>query len=866
MGGPAAESPVLRQFLEAKAGHPGSVLVFRLGDFFETFQEDAEVASRVCGLTLTSRDFGRAGRFPMAGFPAHAAEGYLGKLLKAGHTVAVCDQVEAAGEGKKLLRREVVRVLTPGTVLEGQLLDPTRANHLAAMAEADGCVGLAVFEVTTGRIDLLEMEPGETGALPELLAGIAPAEVLLADGGDEGEADAFPALRGGGWRLARLEPWRFSSERGRQRLMHVLGVESLRGFDCEDMGAALGAAGAALDYLHQNRVELPPEVIRVRRLRLGSAMHLDPPTLANLEVTDSLGGPGRGLLGLVDRTRTAMGARSLRAWLIAPLTDVEAIRRRLDAVETLSAGAEPGATLAAGLGRVRDLERLVTRTAQGRAAPRDLGAIRDSLPPLEDLAGALRAAAALELVAAGEAITGEENLRALLDSALEADLPAAPGEGPCVRPGYDAQLDELRGGIRDAQDWIGGLEAAERAATGIRSLRVGFNRVFGYYIEVSHANHEAVPAHYVRRQTLAGAERYVTPELKQRESTVLGGEAAIVAREREVLAALSAAVAARAPSLLASAEAVGRVDALQSVAEVARELGWVKPEVDYGYAIEVEGGRHPLVEASRGTGRFVPNDTSLHRDSRLMLLTGPNMAGKSTYLRQVGLLVLLAQVGSFVPAGSARVGVVDRIFTRVGAHDAIAQGLSTFMVEMVETANILSNATPRSLVIVDEIGRGTSTYDGMSIAQAVVEELHDSPRLGCKTIFATHFHELTALETRLDALRNHRMEVSEEGGRVTFLHRVVPGGADRSYGIHVAEIAGLPRHVTARAREILDELEQARPLGAASTSPGQLALPLVETDAVKRALRGLEIETLSPLEALNRLAELKALSAETPTR
>ncbi|HEV3231536.1 MAG TPA: DNA mismatch repair protein MutS [Candidatus Dormibacteraeota bacterium] len=879
--GTPAQSPVLRQYLEAKGEHPDAILLFRLGDFYETFQEDAEVAAGLLGITLTSRDFGRAGRHPMAGFPAHAAEGYIARLLAGGQRVAICDQMEdAAGatghnppeqspRGPRLVRREVVRVLTPGTLVEAQLLEPGRENPLLAIARAGEVFGLAAVEVSTGRLELSEV-PARPGALEEILNRLAPSELLVAD--EEDGETATPE----GWSVARLEPWRFEAERGRRRALEALRVRSLRGFDCDDLGPALGALGAALDYLQRNRVSLPPEVIRLRRSRPGGAMHLDAATVANLELVQGLGGTGRGLLGLLDRTRTPMGARCLRAWLLAPLLEVAAIDRRAGAVAELVERPELREGLEGCLRRVRDLERLTTRTAQGHAAPRDLGAIRESLPALDDLRAALAGASAHALVAARERVEPEAELQALLAGALEDSPPAAAADGGAIRAGFDPRLDALRGGIQEAQAWIAGLEARERAATGVRGLKVGFNRVFGYYIEVGNANRLPLPEHYQRKQTLAGAERYITPELKERESVVLNGEQAILAREREVLADLARAVAARAPTLLRGAEAVGELDALAALAAVAVERGWVRAEVDGGYGLAIRGGRHPLVEAALPAGTFVPNDTLLDAGTRLMLLTGPNMAGKSTYLRQVGLLVLMAQVGSFIPADAARIGVADRIFTRVGAQDAIAQGLSTFMVEMVETANILNHAGPRSLVVIDEIGRGTSTYDGMSIAQAVLEHLHDAPGLrpqesgfvgapgGCRTLFATHFHELTALSRRLPGLANHRVEVSEAGGGVTFLHRIVTGGADRSYGIHVAEIAGLPAALTARAREILAGLERARPLAepTAAAAEAQLALPIEVEHPVVRELAGLDIETMSPLEALNRLARLKALGAE----
>jgi DNA mismatch repair protein MutS len=854
------QSPVLQQYLAAKAEHPDAVLLFRLGDFFETFQEDAEIAHQVLGITLTSRDFGRAGRHPMAGFPQHAAESYIARMLAAGHKVAVCDQVEEASAAKGLVRREVVRVLTPGTVVEGALLDPSRENPLVALAWDEQSIGIALLEVSTGRIELTELPLARLALLSEVLARISPSEVLVAD---EGES-AVAAWRSGGsepWNLTSLEGWRFEATRGRQRALETLGVSSLQGFDCDDLAPALGALGAAFDYLARNRLRLPKEVIRLRRVRIESNMHLDAPTIANLELVESMGGGGHGLLGQLDRTRSPMGARRLRGWLLAPLVDVDAIEGRLVAVETLAADANLRTALVHELRHVRDLERLTTRTAQGRSAPRDLGAIRDSLPALQALSELLVGASGEALAGPREGIRPEPALADKMASALEDTLPANTSDGGIIRTAYDARLDELRSAIHDAQAWIAGLEQREREASGIKGLKVGFNRVFGYYLEISNANRLPVPERYQRKQTLAGAERYVTPELKDKESVVLNGEQAIFAREREVFIELCGEVSRSAAALLRSSEAIGELDAMVSLALAAIEHGWVRPVVFDGYEIEIRGGRHPLVEAALGAGNFVANDLDLDEDGRLLLLTGPNMAGKSTFLRQCGILVLLAQVGSFVPAASARVGIVDRVFTRVGAHDSIAAGLSTFMVEMVETANILHHATRRSLLVIDEIGRGTSTYDGISIAQAVVEQIHDGSTLGCKTLFATHFHELTALAETLPGLRNHRVEVSEVGGHVTFLHRIVPGGADRSYGIHVAEIAGLPRKVTARAREILGALEEARPLTGATGVRDQLSLPIAVTHPVIRELAEIEIENLSPLEALNQLARLKSLGA-----
>ncbi len=579
-------------------------------------------------------------------------------------------------------------------------------------------------------------------------------------------------------------------------------------------------------------------------------MQLDAATIRNLELA--------GLLRLVDRTCTPIGARRLRRWLWSPLRDVETIELRLSAVAELAdAGGELRRGLRAALREVGDLERLVSRAAQGLAYPRELVALRRSLEALPAVVEAAAGAGSLLLRELAGAIRPHPDLAAELARALVEDPPALMREGGAIRPGYDAELDRVQEASRSAREWISGLEQAERERTGIRTLKVGYNRVFGYYIEVSHANQSLVPADYVRKQTLTGGERYLTPELKEREAIVLNALQDRVARELEVLRELQAKVGAAAPGLLACAEAIGELDALASLAEAGRDLRWVRPEVSAGLRLLIEAGRHPTVEAAVGFERFVANDTVLDPDlEQIVVLTGPNMAGKSTYLRQVALIVLLAQCGSLVPATAASIGVADRIFTRVGAHDDLAAGMSTFMVEMTETANILNHATRSSLVVLDEVGRGTSTYDGVSIAQAVVEHLHDSPRLGCRTLFATHYHEMTALADRLPRVRNERVEVAEEGGGIRFLHRVVPGGADRSYGIHVAALAGLPPALIARAREVLGELERQRPL---EPTEQQLGLPLVAPeDDLRQELSGIELDRLSPLEALQKLYELRA--------
>jgi DNA mismatch repair protein MutS len=810
----------MKQYWAAKLRHPDAIMLFRLGDFYEIFFDDAVEAAPIMGVTLTSRPL-KEGRQPMCGVPHHSWQGYVGKLLRAGKKVVICDQVEEA-TGHKLVHREITRVLTPGTVVDDAYLEPARSNWLVAAWARGADGGLAACDVSTGELLLCQL-PADR--LQPELDRLAPAELLQPPG---------------------VDAYRFDPERGRRRLADQLGIGFAASIGADGAPLAIGAAGVVLEYLEENQVRVEPGLFRVRTYSPDATMQLDAATVRNLELP--------GLLQLVDRTCTPIGARRLRRWIWAPLRDVEAIELRLGAVSEL---AEHGRTeLRAALREVGDVERLVGRAAQGLASPRELVALRRSL---EALPGVVEASAGLVSLLARQlagAVRPHPELADELARALVEDPPAVLRDGGAVRAGYDAELDGIHEASRAAREWISGLEQAERDRTGIRSLKVGYNRVFGYYIEVSHANTGLVPDDYIRKQTLTGAERYLTPELKEREAVVLNAQQDRGARELEILSELQRRVAAAAPGLLTGAEAIGELDALASLAEAGVDQRWVRPEVTAGLRLVIEAGRHPMVEASVGFDRFVANDTVLDPDGeQVVVLTGPNMAGKSTYLRQVALIVLLAQCGAPVPAAAASIGVADRIFTRVGAHDDLAAGMSTFMVEMTETANILNHATRASLVVLDEVGRGTSTYDGVSIAQAVVEHLHESPRLGCRTLFATHYHELTALADSLPRVCNERVEVVEEGGAIRFQHRVVPGGADRSYGIHVAALAGLPPQLIARAREILAELERQRPLEPVEQ---QLGLPLVvPDDGIRAALSSIELDRLSPLEALQKLYELR---------
>jgi DNA mismatch repair protein MutS len=815
-------TPVMRQYREAREKHPDGILLFRLGDFYEIFFDDAKVAAPIMGVQLTSRPLGKTGRAPMCGVPHHAWQSYVGKLLRAGHKVVICDQVEAASKNK-IVKRDVTRVLTPGTVVEDAYLEPSRPNYLVAAWTKGLESGLAACEVSTGELLLCQLPRDRLQAELERLA---PAELL-----------APP----------EVEEYRFDPVRGLQRMKDMLGIAYPASIGAGDAPLAVGAAGVILDYLRQNQARLSPGSLSVRTYSPEATMPLDAATVRNLELP--------ALVALVDRTSTPVGARQLRAWLGAPLRDAESIELRLAAVDELVTAPDLCERLGDTLKPVGDLERLVTRAAAGHSNARELVALRRSLEALPAVREALGACEALVTRELTGQVTGAPDLADTLRRALVDEPP--PGRDGVIRAGFDPDLDAIVDASRGAREWIAKLEAAERRRTGIKSLKVGFNKVFGYYIEVSHANAVPVPGDYTRKQTLTGGERYITPELKEKEAVVLSAQERIAAREQEILSRLAETVAAASPAVRETAHAIGMVDVILSLARAAAEHGWRRPSVNAGLALKIDRGRHPLVEAGLPAGVFVANDLELDPDgAQIVILTGPNMAGKSTYLRQAAIIVLLAQCGSFVPAERAAIGIADRIFTRVGAHDDISAGMSTFMVEMTETAYILGHATRASLVILDEVGRGTSTYDGVSIAQAVVEHLHDAPRLGCRTLFATHYHELTALAERLPRVRNERVEVLEEGDSVRFLHRVVAGGADRSYGIHVAAVAGLPAAVIARARDVLAELEREKPLEPPEV---QLGLPIeMAPDPLRKELEALDPSTLSPLEALQTLYQLRA--------
>ncbi|MDI3299071.1 MAG: DNA mismatch repair protein MutS [Bacillota bacterium] len=855
--------PLLEQYLRIKAEHPEALLFFRLGDFFELFFEDAEIAARELDLVLTGRELQKGRRVPMCGVPHHAAESYIRRLVEKGYRVALCEQMEDPRLARGLVERQVIRVISAGTLLEPGLLDAGRNNFLAAVAPGRRALGLAYADASTGEFRTGEWATGEEGWLEEL-DRLQPAEVLLPEGLP---AELEEALSGRGLRIT-LRPARdFDPARASARLREHFQTASLAAFDLETRPQGAAAAGALLAYLADSQPAGVAQLTEIRLLQPGEAMLLDAATRRNLELTQR--GPEGGrqgtLLETLDGTVTALGLRTLRRWIERPLTRAEAVNRRLDAVETLVRNPLERARLRKLLGGVRDAERLATRAVLGLAGPRDLLEIAQTLEAAEAVRQLLGGMALPELLAGlAAALEPPPGLAEELRRALVDEPPSALGEGDVIRPGYDAEVDRLRSLSRNSEDEIRAIEQRERERTGIRSLRLGYNRVFGYYIEVSRAQRNQVPPDYVRKQTLANAERYVTEELRALEERVESAREALARREAELFAALRGRVGAELARLRAMAGALGRLDALQGLAEVAAQRGYVRPRVDDGERIEIVQGRHPVVERALGPGEFVPNDVVLAPERRILLITGPNMAGKSTYARQVAVLVLAAQVGSFLPAESAHIGVVDRIFTRIGSADDLAAGKSTFMVEMGEVAHILRQATPRSLVVLDEVGRGTSTFDGLSLAWAVTEYLHD--RVGARTLFATHYHELTGLEAKLPALVNLTMAVEEEGGRILFLRRVKPGAASRSYGIEVARLAGIPAEVLRRAERILERLEREQARRAArgrlegSPEAEQLTLlPPPELLQVLEELRRIDVERTTPLEALERLAAWQAL-------
>ena len=860
-------TPMLRQFLDMKEQVPDALLLFRMGDFYETFFEDAEVAAEALDLTLTARDKSGDNPIPMAGVPHHAVRGYVNRLIEAGFKVAIADQMEDPKLARGIVKREITEVITPGTVFDPETLDARSANYLAALAQGrSGALGVAYIDVSTGEFGCTELS--DVRELTLELARLSPVELVHPEGlAGTDVLDAATDLLD--VRTSAVPDHAAALGAARQDLCDLFEVGDLAGLGLAEHTAGVQAAGVILHYLRASRIEALAHVRRLRPYQLSGFMVLDPATRRNLELFRTMAEHKRAgsLLGLLDRASTGMGSRRIRRWIGAPLLDPAAVHARLDAVDLLVSSPELREHLLERLAHVQDVERLGAKAVAGKANARDLVALRRSLEqaPAIDVLLDREDARALPLFAP---LPDLGDLAEDVEETLADDPPAGLKDGALIRRGCNADLDELVDLSREGKGALARLESEEREATGINSLKVRFNRVFGYYIEVTRANLKHVPEHYIRKQTLANAERYYTPELKEFEAKVLGAEERRTALEYELFVELRGRVAARARDLGGLADRLADIDAVLTFAELAVRHGYVRPEVDAGTRIELEASRHPVIEQMKLGERFVPNDVVLDRaENQLMIVSGPNMAGKSTVMRQVALVVLMAQIGCFVPAKRARIGVVDRIFTRVGASDNIARGQSTFMVEMAETAAILSGATDRSLAILDEIGRGTSTFDGVAIAWAVAEHIADVIR--CRTMFATHYHELAELAGTRDHVANYNIAVSEMGGRVIFLRRLRPGGTSRSYGIQVAKLAGLPEDVLVRAREVLGNLELdaedevGRPRlardrsGTPAPLTGQLSLFGDKTRFLKDELMGIDPDQLTPLEALTILAELR---------
>ena len=856
-------TPIRKQYLEIKRQYPNAILFFRLGDFYETFDQDAEITARELDIVLTSRPVGKGVRVPLAGIPHHAAENYLARLIDRGYHVAICEQV---GDQplKGIFPREVVRVVTPGTVTESGLLPADTNNYLVSVQVQANQAGVAYVDISTGEFAVTELNSDDIHlALRAELTRLHPAEILYPD------SMALPD--GISSHLTAWQPWRFDFSRCNDALLTHFKVASLDGFGLRGMPLAVQAAGSILQYLMETQAASLKLLTSLNTYSTTEFMTLDASTRRNLELTETIrdGSVQGSLLGELDHAITPMGKRLIRQWVSKPLLDVELIHTRQQGVLFLFNHGMLRAELRAALKPLSDLERLTTRLVSGSAQPRDLVGMRSTLQRLPGIKQlfidqqADRSKAEQNLVenaiisALNEFNVCDEELN-LLEAALADDPPATLQNTGVIKSGFSAELDGVIERSRHAREWIANLETVERERTGIKTLKVGYNKIFGYYLEVTRANAELVPAEYIRKQTLVNAERYITPEMKEYEALVLNAEESIHDIETRIFRQVCDQLGLSSKRLLITAHSIAELDVLAALAEVAALGSYILPDVVADDVLEIHEGRHPVVEHFQKGERFVSNDAIFEEGERIRILTGPNMSGKSTFLRQVALIVLMAQMGSFVPAASARIGLVDRIFTRIGAQDEIYSGQSTFMVEMVETANILHHATNRSLLILDEIGRGTSTYDGVSIAWAVVEYIHNHPSLRAKTLFATHYHELTQLSDLLPGVRNYNVAVNEASGTVVFLHKIIPGGADRSYGIHVGQLAGLPVPVVQRAEQILLQLEKSsgKAIKIDPEAPRQMAL-FPETNPLLDDLKGLDINALSPIEALNKLYEWK---------
>src|SRR5216683_2913377 len=924
-------SPVRSQYLHIKGQHPDAILFFRMGDFYEMFDDDAEIVARELEIALTRRDFGRGEKSPMAGIPHHAADGYIARLVSKGYRVAICEQTSDPALSKGLVDREVIRIVTPGTVIDPAMLAAKRNNFLAGVVVGRNAIGIAYVDITTAEFAVTQFSTQEPEvALQQEIARVSPAEVIVeahyssqgaasrkrrwlsavmneksvtrvgSNGNpnadidttiaithstfddpqtpslqDEDEDDIAPLARlltGIAGHVTPFDARYFTEQDARHRLLSHFEVASLEGFGCAQLPLAIRAAGAVLAYLQETQKGLLRQLTSLETYSVAEFMTLDAHTRRNLELFESgRSGSSKGsLLWILDKTRSPMGGRLLRRWIGEPLLDIDALQARQQVISELLTDTLTQARLAESLKKAGDIERLINRVRQRIATPRDLVGLASGLRAASEVRTSLPTDAEVSMpsvVRLVQRLADNDDIIQLIESALVNEPPLSASEGGVIRAGYSAELDQVKEASQNGQKWITEMEQRERKRTGISSLKVGYTRVFGYFIEVTNSQLSRVPSDYVRKQTLSTGERFITPDLKEYETLVLNAQDRIGKLESELFAQVRAEIAVNAAErVLNTAHALAEIDVYLSLAEVAAQHNYCRPQLDDGEDIHIVAGRHPVIEQSQVETPFIPNDTQLSTaDAQILIITGPNMAGKSTYLRQVALIVLMAQIGSYVPAEAARIGLVDRIFTRIGAQDDLATGQSTFMVEMVETANIIHHATPRSLLILDEIGRGTSTYDGLAIARAVVEYLHNNKRCGARTLFATHYHELVEVAQMLPRIRCMNVAVTEEGGKVVFLRKIVPGGADKSYGVHVAQIAGIPRPVIHRAEEILVELERKGDAKARRKAMQDIAVPTAlqmtlfaaEQHPLIEEIKALAIDELTPIEAISKLYELQ---------
>ncbi len=856
------QPPIRQQYLRIKRKYPQAIVFFRLGDFYETFDDDARVVSKELDIVLTSREMGKGHRVPLAGIPYHALDNYLARLVNHGHKVAICEQLSQPGETRGLVERDVIRVVTPGTVVEPGLLDSKTNNYLASLVLGDKEAGIAYVDITTSEFATTQLPLQRS--LPEL-ERLKPSEIIAPNNAD---LSAF----GLSVPVTRLDDYWFELETANQTLLEHFGVATLDGYGCARLPLAIRAAGAIVHYIQETQKGATGQLTRLSTYSTDSFMALDEQTQGNLELfRNTRGSTDASLLSTIDLTKTAMGSRLLKRWLGQPLLDIAELVKRQDAISWFFDNTLERTQTIALMSKIADLERLINRIRGNIANPRELVTLRHSLEMIPGMLEIFKGDCAPVSWLKDEVKPCPEVVD-LIGQAIADEPSSSPGEGNVIRKGFSEELDSLRLASQNARQYLANLERQEQEKTGIKSLKVGYNKVFGYYIEISNPNLPQVPQHYIRKQTLVGGERFFTPELKEYESLILNARDRISELESDIYHQVCHQVASSSERILATANALANIDVFSSLAEAAVRYSYVRPELNTSNEIAIKEGRHPVVERSLADSSFVPNDTFLSNDdAQLIILTGPNMAGKSTYLKQVALIVLMAQIGSFVPAASAKIGLVDRIFTRIGAREDLAGGQSTFMVEMVETANILNNATPRSLLILDEIGRGTSTYDGLSIARAVAEYIHNYSGLGAKTLFATHYHELVELASLLPRVKNFNVAVTEEKGEVIFLRKIVPGGVDKSYGIHVAQLAGLPKSVVHRAHEVLEELEgdsrraSAKSLGKGrrrESEPAQQISFFGQKPPLLDELEKLDIDSLTPLEALTKLYELQKKARE----